>query len=303
MPRYWDLGSQDERWHARRRVRINNFLATYAMYRGLRSRKMSNEEMIRAFYRALWEAWGAQHWWPARTRFEVIVGAYLTQNTAWTNVERALQRLRAAGILSVAGIRRTSLSELEPMIRPAGYFRQKAARLKRFIAYLDQRHQGSLKRMFALPTHVLRTELLQLNGVGPETADSILLYAGNHPVFVVDAYTRRILERHCILPGSAPYDEIRTLFERALEDEPHASAVATGGRLRSPQSAAARRKGAAHEPSPMSTQERAMRVQVFNEMHGLIVGVGKDYCLKAQPHCEGCPLERFLYGTAKPEKH
>ncbi len=154
--------------------------------------------------------------WPARSRFEVIAGAYLTQNTVWTNVEKALANLRSAHLLSVRGIRRAPLSDLERLIRPAGYFRQKAKRLKLFVAFLDQRYQGSLTKLLARPTDELRKELLNLHGVGPETADSILLYAGNHPVFVVDAYTRRILARHEILPEETAYDKIRELFERAL---------------------------------------------------------------------------------------
>src|SRR6202165_1850401 len=151
---------------------------------------------IRLYYETLFSAWGCQHWWPAQSRFEMIVGAYLTQNTAWTNVEKALSNLRKARLLTISGIRRTPPPKLEQLIRPAGYFRQKAQRLKTFVSFLDERYSGSLDRMFARPTAELRDELLALNGVGPETADSILLYAGNHPVFVVDAYTRRILARH-----------------------------------------------------------------------------------------------------------
>src|SRR3954471_24031928 len=172
---------------------------------------------IRNYYAALYQSWGPQHWWPAETQFEVIVGAYLTQNTAWTNVERALANLRGAQLLSTEGIRRVTLSRLERLIRPSGYFRQKAQRLKTFVAFLDDRYEGSLQKMFSQSTEKLREELLGLNGIGPETADSILLYAGNHPVFVVDAYTRRILERHSILPENTTYEEIRQLFERALQ--------------------------------------------------------------------------------------
>ena len=176
----------------------------------------AREHRIRTYYRALFEAWGPQHWWPAQSRFEVIVGAYLTQNTAWTNVEKALANLRAARLLTVSAIRQASLAELERLIRPAGYFRQKARRLKLFVAFLDDQYHGSLAKLFACPTEKLREELLNLHGVGPETADSILLYAGNHPVFVVDAYTRRILARHGILPETTNYEEIRELFEKAL---------------------------------------------------------------------------------------
>ena len=178
--------------------------------------RAQKENEVLAFYRALFRVWGPQHWWPAETRFEVIVGAYLTQNTAWTNVELALANLRQADVLSVEGIRKASLRRLERLIRPSGYFHQKAARLKIFVRFLDKNHEGSLDHFFAQPTDQLREELLSLNGVGPETADSILLYAGNHPVFVVDAYTRRILDRHGILPEKTDYEEIRELFQRAL---------------------------------------------------------------------------------------
>src|SRR5579864_6155851 len=150
-----------------------------------RKTQSSPAEEIRNYYTALSGAWGAQHWWPAETQFEVIVGAYLTQNTAWTNVERALENLRRAGALTLEGIRKMRLRRLERLIRPSGYFRQKAKRLKIFIGFLDNNYGGSLPHLFSQPTEKLRHELLGLNGVGPETADSILLYAGNHPVFVV----------------------------------------------------------------------------------------------------------------------
>src|SRR5207302_11370842 len=130
--------------------------------------RLTPEAELRFYYRTLYHAWGAQHWWPARTRFEVIVGTYLTQNTAWTNVEQALANLRAARLLSVRGIRRVPLPELERLLRPSGYFRQKAARLKTFVRFLDQKHGGSLARLFSQPTNTLREEFLTLNGVGPE---------------------------------------------------------------------------------------------------------------------------------------
>lgn len=250
-------------------------------------------QQIRAYFRTLYHSWGCQHWWPAHSSFEVIVGAYLTQNTAWTNVERALASLRQARVLSVRGIRRTPLPKLERLIRSAGYFRQKAQRLKTFVRFLDGRYAGSLSRMFAEPTAKLREELLALNGIGPETADSILLYAGNHPVFVVDAYTRRILERHQLASPGASYEEIRALFEQALrslaeEPSPYAE-------LLLPASAnAVAPHGSSHPPSRMSTAKREALVQVFNEMHGLIVGVGKNYCKKSQPECDHCPLHNFL---------
>jgi endonuclease-3 related protein len=248
---------------------------------------------IRSYYRALSRAWGPQHWWPAQSPFEVIVGAYLTQNTAWTNVEKALANLRAARLLSVSGIRRTPLRELEGLLRSAGYFRQKARRLKLFVEFLDERYEGSLARMFAQPTEQLRHELLNLHGIGPETADSILLYAGNHPVFVVDAYTRRVLVRHEILPEKSDYEEIRRLFEAALEPEQAIEELGKSGRQLRIEGPA----GTAHPPSAMSEAKRTALAQVYNEMHGLIVGVGKNYCRKSQARCDGCPLQEFLPGT------
>ncbi len=254
-------------------------------------RKVRREEKVRHYYQALYRAWGAQHWWPAQSRFEVIVGAYLTQNTAWTNVELALAKLRAERLLSVEGIRRVTPRRLERLIRPSGYFRQKAQRLKTFVAFLDQKYGGSLDALFAQPTNQLREELLSLNGVGPETADSILLYAGNQPVFVVDAYTRRILDRHAILPEKTDYEEIRELFQQALEpvvQQQEQVPKGAGSRLE------AGIRGAAHPPSAMSTAARTAIVQVYNEMHGLIVGVGKNYCGKSHPKCDQCPLQPFL---------
>jgi endonuclease-3 related protein len=258
--------------------------------------KHENASLIRSYYRTVLTAWGPQHWWPAHTPFEIIVGTFLTQNTAWTNVELALANLRAANLLSIEGIRRVPLPDLERMIRPSGYFRQKAQRLKAFVAFLDRQYSGSLEKLFAQPTNSLREELLALNGVGPETADSILLYAGNHPVFVVDAYTRRILERHEILPQKADYEEIRTLFERALAPAARKrKAEATKEtKSRHGQNSNANFPGTVHPPTAMSTAPRTALAQVYNDMHGLIVGVGKHYCKKSQPHCDGCPLQRFL---------
>jgi endonuclease-3 related protein len=260
-----------------------------------RGESPKGEKTLRQYYRALYRAWGAQHWWPAETAFEVIVGAYLTQNTAWTNVELALTSLRQAHILSIEGIRRIPVRRLEHLIRSSGYFRQKAARLKTFVAFLDQQYGGSLDELFAQPTSKLREELLGLNGVGPETADSILLYAGNHPVFVVDAYTRRILGRHGILPEKADYEDIRELFQRSLE--PVAQEQEQTLALPAPQLESGIGP-ATHPPSAMSTAARTALAQVYNEMHGLIVAVGKHYCKKSRPACEECPLRQFL-----PEGH
>ncbi len=254
-------------------------------------------DQIREYYRALYRAWGPQHWWPGETPFEVIVGAYLTQNTSWSNVERALAQLRDAGRLSLDGIRDVSLPRLQRLIRPSGYFRQKAQRLKTFVAFLDERYGGSLDKLFAQPTEKLREEILALNGVGPETADSILLYAGNHHAFVVDAYTRRIFERHGILAETADYEDIRISFQRALAPEARQSnrkkrPADSGGPSRVISETSY--PETAHPPSAMSAAERPVLVQVYNEMHGLIVGVGKHYCGKSQPKCDGCPLQPFL---------
>lgn len=244
---------------------------------------LDHEGSIRNYYQHLMAAWGPQDWWPAHTRFEVIVGAFLTQNTAWTNVERALRRLRAEGALNLDGVRRTPLSKLAQLIRSSGYFRQKAQRLKNFVNYLDARYEGSLARMFARPTAELREELLALNGVGPETADSILLYAGGHPVFVVDAYTRRVFERHRLITAKARYEDIRQLVERAFERDLPSD-------LQQPPA------------SPLSDRRRhkfrirraAPAARVFDEFHALLVQTAKHHCLKASARCSGCPLERFL---------
>jgi endonuclease-3 related protein len=244
------------------------------------------EEQIVEMYAALAREWGPQHWWPAQSRFEVIVGAYLTQNTNWTNVETAMKRLRAAKVLNVAGIRNISLGELENLVRSSGYFHQKAARLKRFASFLDGTYDGSINKMFAQPTMKLRHELLSLTGVGPETADSILLYAGQHAIFVVDTYTRRIAARHGILPEQGKYEDFRALFELAL--------LNSAPRLKLNPSFADSVRGAAHPPSRMSRTTRSPMAQVFNEMHGYIVGIGKKYCFKARPHCDDCPLRHLL---------
>ncbi|MGB9510454.1 MAG: hypothetical protein WBU20_02110, partial [Candidatus Acidiferrum sp.] len=189
-----------------------------------------------------------------RTRFEVIVGAILTQSTSWSNVEQAIVQLRREKLLSPAGIEKVFLARLSTLIRSSGYFRQKARKLKAFVDFLRQHYQGSLDKMFATPTSQLRDELLAVHGIGPETADSILLYAGNHSVFVVDAYTRRILERHNLAHAKLSYEQIRQLFEHNLP------------------------------PSP----------PLFNEFHALIVHTGKNFCRKRNPKCEQCALRPFL---------
>lgn len=249
--------------------------------------KNVEQELLR-YYETLYAAWGPQHWWPAQTRFEVIVGAILTQNTSWKNVELALAQLRSARALTIEAIRDISVTELGQLVRSAGFFRQKAARLKAFVSFVDSRYAGSLDNMFAGPPSELRAELLTLNGIGPETADSILLYAGNHAIFVVDAYTRRIVERHNLFSRKAKYDEIREAFERALainRDEVRTKLHNTRPEV--------------HLPSPMSATNRSALAQRFNDMHGLVVQVGKHLCLSKVVRCDACPLRPFLPADAR----
>lgn len=257
------------------------------------------------YFETLRKAWGPQHWWPAESPFEVIVGAFLTQNTAWTNVEKALENLRAEDAMSVEAIRSIPLNNLEKLVQPAGFFRQKATRLKRFVGWLDEQYGGSLDRMFSEPTSKLRTELLDLNGVGPETADSILLYAGQHKTFVVDAYARRILERHGLVSPQTKYDEIRQMVEDAIGTLQEERAL-TGTPLPSPAlepgpgPAEETRMPTIHSPTAMSEARRSRLAQDCNEFHALIVQVGKHYCLSREARCQECPLRVYLNGkTAK----
>ena len=212
-----------------------------------------NAELM-SYYGAMSEALGPMRWWPARTPFEVIVGAILTQSTAWGNVERAIDNLRAARMINPSAMMAVRTSRLASLVRPSGYFRQKAKKLKAFVRFLQAEYEGSLTRMFEAPTLELREKLLSVHGIGPETADSILLYAGNHPVFVVDAYTHRIFGRHGITSGKPDYEKVRSHFEAALPRQP----------------------------------------QLYNEFHALIVNTGKNWCRKGVPRCGECPLRPLL---------
>jgi endonuclease-3 related protein len=214
---------------------------------------------LRSYYDALFAAHGPQHWWPGRTAFEIIVGAILTQNTSWSNVEIAMRNLRREKLLSPRAIERVPLRRLAQLIRSSGYFRQKAKKLKCFVHFLRSEYGGSLHRMFRGPTAVLREKLLGVHGIGAETADAILLYAGGHPVFVVDAYTRRMLERHTLAAPTQSYEQVRQLFERSL-------------------------------PSDAS---------LYNEFHALIVRNGKEYCRTSNPRCSECPLHSLLPQTTQ----
>jgi endonuclease-3 related protein len=214
---------------------------------------------LRRYYDALLAAHGPQHWWPGRTPFEVIVGAILVQNTSWSNVALAIENLRRESLLTPRGIETVPSRRLARLIRSSGYFRQKTKKVKAFVNFLRREYQGSLRKMFRAPTAVLREQLLGVHGIGPETADSILLYAGGHPVFVVDAYTRRMLERHGLAHSRLGYEEVRELFERSL----------------SPDAA------------------------LYNEFHALIVHTGKHFCRPREPRCGDCPLKSLLPGTLR----
>ena len=221
---------------------------------------VSTSARLRALHDRLSEAYGAQRWWPAQSPFEVVLGAYLTQNTSWKSVVLSLDNLREANALSVDGLRSVPLNALQELIRPSGFQTRKAPALKAFVALLDAEFGGSLDGMAAAPSPVLRSKLLDLPGVGPETADAILLYALGHAVPVADEYLRRIVERHRLLtppPGRnrAGYNGLVELTERAF------------------------------------AYDRAeVRARLFNEFHALTVAVGKAHCGRTA-RCEGCPLE------------
>jgi endonuclease III related protein len=217
-----------------------------------------SERRLREMYAALLDAYGTRKWWPAETAFEVVIGAFLTQATAWRSVERSIANLREAGILSIEGIRGISEDRLRELIRPSGFVQRKAASIKTFVQFLDQQYGGSLEQMADAPTAEVRTQLLALPGVGAETADAILLYALEHPVFVVDEYLRRVVTRHELLAANTRYAELQSLGDGAIAS---------------------------------STREETARHA--NELHALIVEVGKRHC-GTTPRCEGCPLQPFL---------
>jgi endonuclease-3 related protein len=195
-------------------------------------------ERLRKIYRLLFEAFGPQHWWPGQTRFEIMVGAILTQNTSWSNVAKAIANLQAAACLEPDRLHALDLGQIETLIRPAGYFRLKAKRLRNFTQWLFDDYNGDLARLDAIATQRLREELLAISGIGPETADSILLYAMERPVFVVDTYTARGAVRHGLIEPELTYEALQDLFASNLEPD----------------------------------------VQFFNEFHALLVCVGKDFC-------------------------
>jgi endonuclease-3 related protein len=220
-------------------------------------------QRLRKMHDQLAAAYGPQHWWPADTPFEVILGAYLTQNTAWKAVERSLANLRSAGAHTVDGLRALPLAELQRLIQPSGFHTRKAPALKAFVALLDDKYDSSLQALAAAPTPLLRRRLLALPGVGPETADAILLYALGHSVPVADEYLRRIVERHQLL-SPAPTRN-RKGYDSLIELTRHAFAV----------------------------DRKKDRAQFFNDFHALTIAVGKAHCGKTA-HCAGCPLATDL---------
>jgi len=196
------------------------------------------KEILEEIYQRLYKAFGPQYWWPAQTPLEVTVGAILTQNTSWVNVEKAIANLKKKNLLNARALKKISLKRLAKLIMSTGYYNQKAKKIKNFINFLFDNYQGSLKKMFNEDFLVLRSQLLKVSGIGLETADSILLYAADKPIFVVDAYTRRILSRHNLIKPQATYSEIQNYFMDNLEN----------------------------------------KVKLFNEYHALLVHLGKKIC-------------------------
>lgn len=205
---------------------------------------------LETIYGRLYSHFGPQDWWPGESRWEVMVGAILTQNTSWRNVEMALANLKRDGRLGPASMRRTRQATLARLVRPSGYYHLKAKKLNALVEFLYERYGGNPARLAGADTAALRAELLQVYGIGPETADSILLYAAGHPVFVIDAYTRRICARLGLAGEDASYEELQRLFMD-------------------------------HLPG---------RASLFNEYHALLVALGKTICTKRAPRCEECPL-------------
>jgi endonuclease-3 related protein len=192
------------------------------------------KDILIKIYRTLYQTYGPRHWWPGETSFEVMVGAILTQNTSWRNVEKAIQKLKGKGVLNPEGIHHLKRSELARLIKSSGYYRIKTDRLKSFIDFLFEEYDGNIKKMGRERLGELREKLLGVKGIGPETADSILLYGLKKPIFVVDAYTRRILSRHGIISEKASYEEVQKLFmdylprDEKLFNEYHALFVYLG---------------------------------------------------------------------------
>ena len=217
----------------------------------LRSSDIQDQATLTEIYVRLLEQHGHQHWWPANSPFEVMIGAVLVQATAWANAEKAIDNLKAAGSMSPQAIRSLAMSDLETLVRPSGFYRAKAQKLMALCEYLSERHADDIEAMSAQPTEPLREELLGIYGIGPETADDILLYALGHPVFVVDAYTRRLLHRLGLANAKASYHDLQALVHERLP----------------PRDAG-----------------------IYNEYHALIVRHSNSIC-KPRPQCAECSLE------------
>lgn len=220
---------------------------------------------LRRAYRLLRVRFGHQHWWPGGTPFEVCVGAILTQNTAWRNVERAIANLKAARVLEPGRLYALPEQKLAGLIRPAGYFNVKARRLRSFLRVLVEEYGGDLNRLFAGETTGVRERLLAINGVGPETADSLLLYAGGHHSFVIDSYTRRIFQRHGWCMAEADYDDLKQLCESSLNHLP-----------------------------------RSKLLDYWQDYLAQLVMLGKHFCRPRRPHCDECPLRPLMPPVARP---
>ena len=212
-----------------------------------------NMNKVLEIYKIFLTHFGPQGWWPGDSPFEIMIGAVLTQNTNWTNVNKAIGDLKKENLLSFVKLHDLPVEVLAEKIRPAGYFNLKAARLKNLLHFIAQEYNGSPEDMFAMDMHILREELLTVKGIGPETADSILLYAANKPVFVVDSYTHRIFARHNIVAEEDGYYEIQEFLTLSLPED----------------------------------------IALFNEYHALIVRTGKEFCKKSKPLCSQCPLGGF----------
>ena len=209
---------------------------------------------IHNVFQTLLDHYGEQHWWPAETRLEIMVGAILTQNTAWTNVDKALSNLKRNDALNFQALENVSRDQLIEWIRPAGFHNQKSIYIKQMISNLRNKFNGSIDELCALETSRLRKELLSWKGFGRETADCVVLYVAKKPAFVIDAYTKRICQRHGWIDEKAKYDDIAKLFTENLPKD----------------------------------------IQLYNECHALIVQVCKDYCSARTPNCSDCPLNEFL---------
>lgn len=214
---------------------------------------MAGKKKFEEVYALLFAHFGPQDWWPGETAIEIVVGAVLTQNTNWTNVTKAIANLQNAGALSYSALLELSMEELASYIRPSGYYNIKAKRLKNLLLMIRDRYEGDLEKMLRDEMPIARENLLSVQGIGPETADSILLYAGEHPVFVVDAYTHRVFSRHGLIAEENDYHSIQEEFLSRLPVD----------------------------------------ISLYNEYHALLVMVGKHFCKKTKPLCGQCPLRGF----------